>query len=250
MTELSTETRRLLQLSRGGDDPTAAREQAVRDRLIARLGVTALVGVATASAAASAAEAASVTSAGVLSTGAPASAAVGSSAASVVSMGAATATLAKTVAGLVLVASLGTGAWKNDEVVEQAMAWSSTVAVRAKKAAIEAWHVVVGDTKGADRKASGAAPVDPAFGYDARRHELLIAIARRPDHPVAKEAELILILGAEQALAEGDDARAMRYLDEHQARFAGGALSDDRETLRVRIDRGRGAAGEAAKTNF
>ena len=67
---------------------------------------------------------------------------------------------------------------------------------------------------------------------------------------MAKEAELILILGAEQALTEGDDAGALRYLDEHEARFAGGALSEDRETLRARIDRSRRAAGEGAKTNF
>src|SRR6185503_16074291 len=249
MTELSSETRRLLQLSRDGDDPTAAREQAVRDRLITRLGVTALAGAATASAAVGAAEAASLTSAGALSTGAPASSVVGSAAVNAVSMGATTATLVKTVAGLVLVAGLGTGAWTKEEViVEQAIEWSTTVARGAQEAAQRVWYFVTGGAEGA--RTMAATPPAPSVGYDARQHELLIAIARRPDHPVAKEAELILILSAEQALVEGDDVRATRYLDEHEARFAGGPLSDDRQVLRARIDRGRGAAGEAAKTNF
>jgi hypothetical protein len=61
---------------------------------------------------------------------------------------------------------------------------------------------------------------------------------------VAKEAELVLILGAEQALAAGDGERAARFLDQHQATFAEGELRDRREELRRLVDRASG------KTNF
>jgi len=265
VTALSPETRRLLQLSRGGDDPAPAREQAVRNRLIAQLGVTALAGIATgstASAAVGAAEAASAASASVLSGAAPASTAVGSAAVNAASAGAATASLAKTVAGVVLLAGLGAGAWKNDQVVEETVAWSTAVAVEAERAAKRVWLFVTGGSESAASRGQPAAPaLDPSV-LAANRHELLIAIARRPNRPVAKEAELVLILGAQQALAAGDDERAARYLDQHEAQFAGGELSENREALRVRIHdaRGRGKAqptapspatpSNADKTNF
>jgi hypothetical protein len=244
MSALSAETRRLLQLSRHGDDPTPAREQAVRNRLIARLGVTALAGVATASAAVGAAEAASVTGAGVLSGAAPASTAVGSAATTAASVGT-TATLVKTVAGMALVVGLGASAWRNDDAVERAMEWSATVAVQAEQSAKRVWHFVTGDADGADATSSGASVAkkgEPLTSSDANRHERLIAIARRPSHPVAKEAELILILGAEQALEVGDEERAARYLDEHEARFAKGELCQNREALRSRLGAGSSAA--------
>jgi hypothetical protein len=245
MSALSAETRRLLQLCRHGDDPTPAREQAVRNRLMARLGVTALAGVATASAAVGAAEAASVTSAGVLSGAAPASTAVGSAATAAASVGATTATLVKTVAGLALVVGLGASAWRNDDAVERAMEWSATVAVQAEQSAKRVWHFVTGDADGADATSSGASVAkkgEPLTSSDANRHERLIAIARRPNHPVAKEAELVLILGAEQALKVGDEERAARYLDEHEARFAKGELCQNREALRSRLGSGSSAA--------
>jgi hypothetical protein len=243
MSILSAETRRLLDLSRDGDDPTPLREDAVRNRLIARLGVTALAGVATASAVLGAAEAAGAAGSGALAGGAHSSAVVGSATAKAISTGVTTATLAKTVAGLVLVAGLGAGAWKSDEGVEQVVGWPAAVAVRSTQVVARAWHLLVGDRDDADGKRAVAPPIGSSIANDTKRHELLIAIARRPDHPVAKEAELVLILGAEKALAAGDVESAARYLDEHEARFAGGPLRDNREALRVLVDRAR-SAGE------
>ena len=225
MTALSAETRRLLDLSRDSDDPTPARELAVRDRLIARLGVTALLGVAGASAAVGAAEAAS--------------AAGGAAAAKAVSAGATAATWAKTVATLAIVASLGAGVRMSDGMSDDnappVVAWSVAVAGEVKHAVKRAWQIVTNST---DDDASADAPraIVPPVSAEGL-HQRLIAIARRPNHPVAKEAELVLIMGAERALAEGDADLAKRYLDRHEARFAGGELRADREALRILCDR-------------
>jgi len=227
MTALSPETRRLLQLSRGGDDPSPAREKAVRDRLIAQLGASALAGVATASAIAGAANA----------TGAAAGSAAGSTA----SLGATTAAVAKALATLILAAGLGVGALKSD-ALEQADEWPAAVAVTTKHVAERAWRFVTGAEGGAKPGLSLAPMTDPVVGPEAI-HQRLIAIARRPNRPVAKEAELILILGAEQALEEGDHERAARYLDAHEARFANDELRDDREKLRALCEEVRHGGG-------
>lgn len=218
MTALSAETRRLLHLSRAGDDPTAASEQAVRNRLIARLGVTALAGVASAS----------------VVVGAP-GAMVGSAAAKAASVGATAATWAKTVAAVILIAGLEAGVWRNDDIVHHAVEWPATVARQVKQVVKRAWQVVMGDTQA---ESDGPATIPPPINSELL-HERLIAIARRPNHPVAKEAELVLILGAEHALAAGDHERAARYLDQHETRFAGGELRTDREALRALCDRAR-----------
>ena len=237
MSALSAETRRLLDLSRNGDAPTPARELAVRNRLVARLGVTALAGAAGASAALGAAEAASAAGgASAITAGAP-GAAVGSAAANGLSAGATTATLAKTVATLAVVAGLGAGVWKGDEKVDPAAPWPAAAAGHVKHAVKRAWQIV---TNSGDDGASSHAPdaISPPISAEAI-HERLIAIARRSHRPVAREAELVLILAAERALGEGDIDRAERYLDRHRARFSGGELSADREALRVLCERAR-----------
>jgi hypothetical protein len=234
MSALSAETRRLLVLSRGGDDPSPASELAVRNRLVARLGVTALAGVAGASAALGAAEA------GSAAAGAQ-GAAVGSTAGSALSSGATTAALAKTVATLVVVAGLGAGVWKSDDKVDAAAPWPAAAAAEVKHAVKRAWQIVTNADDEVDRaRARSDAPdaITPPISAEAM-HERLIAIARRPNRPVAKEVELVLILAAERALGEGDVARAERYLDRHRAQFSDGELSAEREALRVLCERAR-----------
>ena len=242
MTELTVETRRMIALARGADDPPPSAERAVRDRLIAQLGLAALAGAATSAAASVATDAAGV--AGALSSGAPATAAAGTAAANVATAGATTA-LVKTVAGLILVAGLGTGAMQNDAVAERVREWPAEAAVETKEIAQRVWQFVTGQHETYDGVGSSKKPLEPSLGFDARRHALLMAIARRPDHPVAKEAELVLILGAEEALSAGDPSLAARYLDQHEMRFAGGALGDNREALRVLVDCARGEAEKA-----
>ncbi len=229
MTALSPETRRLLELSRDGDDPSPVSEQAVRTRLIGHLGVTAMMGVTTASVAASAAEAAGA-----------------ASAASQVSAGMAGATLAKTVTALVLAAGVGAGAWKGEEIPAQAVAWSAAVSVSAKETVKRAWNVLTSKSPDAEtaHPASAHTLASPV-GSDEYRHQRLMEVARRPNRPVAKEAELVLILGAEEALAAGDAERAARYLDVHEARFRAGVLAEDREALRAAIERARGSTQAA-----
>jgi hypothetical protein len=219
MTALSAETRRLLRLSQGGDDPTPAREHAVRNRLIARLGVGALAGVATGPAVVGSAQA---------------GAAIGSTAAKAASA-VATTTLAKTVAILVLAAGLGAGVWKGNDVVERLAELPAAVAAQAKQVAKRAWRGMTGEPRRVEAQSRGRAATDPSISSEDR-HQRLIAIARRSNRPVAKEAELLLILRAEQALAAGDGERAARYLDQHEALFPGGELHDDREALRTQID--------------
>jgi hypothetical protein len=227
MTALSPETRRLLDLSRDGDDPSPVSEHAVRTRLIGHLGVTAMMGVTTASVAASAAEAAGA-----------------ASAASQVSAGMAGATLAKTVTALVLAAGVGAGVWKGEEIPAQAVAWGAAVSVSAKETVKRAWNVLTSkspDTETNAHPASAHTLASPV-GSDEYRHQRLMEVARRPNRPVAKEAELVLILGAEGALADGDAERAARYLDVHEVRFRAGVLAEDREALRAAIERARGSA--------
>jgi len=228
MTALTAETRRLIALSHGADDPPPSAEAAVRDRLIAELGVTALAGAASAAAVAAtdAAGAAGAAGAGVLS-------------------GGGTTALVKTVAGLVLVAGLGTGAMQNEAIAERAREWPAQVAVQTKVIARRTWQLMMGRDETQDGVASPEKPPEPSLGFDARRHALLMAIARRPDRPVAKEAELVLILDAEEALTAGDPSLAARYLDQHETRFAEGALSDNREAMRVLVDCALGAAEKA-----
>ena len=241
MNELTAETRRMIALARGADDPPPSAERAVRDRLIAELGLAALAGAAVSAATAVATDAAGVAGAGALS-GAPATAA-GTAAASVATAGGTTA-LVKTVAGLILVAGVGAGAMQNDAVAERAREWPAEAAAKTEEIAQRVWQLITGRDETSD-VASPEKPLEASLEFDARRHALLMAIARRPDHPVAKEAELVLILDAEEALSAGDPSRAARYLDQHETRFSGGALSDNREALRVLVDCARGAEEKA-----
>jgi hypothetical protein len=238
MTALSAETRRMLALSRAADIPSPSRERAVRDRLIAELGVAALAGVA-GGAATVAAEAADATSR-ALSAAGSSSAAAGSATQALA--GATTSTLTKTVAALIVAAGIGAGARNHPAVVERVKAWSADIAVGAERVVQRAFRFVTGQGDSATALRGVIESVDRSVDFDERRHALLIAIARRPDHPVAKEAELVLILRAEQALSAGDEALAAKYLDAHEASFEGGALSDNREALRVLVDCARGAA--------
>lgn len=224
MTGLSAETRRLLELSRGGDVATPEREQTVRNRLVARLGATALAGVA---------------STAVAMGGTKAGTAVGTAAAKAVSAGATTATLAKTAVALALVAGLGTEVWKRDNVAEQVVALPAATLVQAKQAAKRVWRFVTGETEDTASPSRGPSADVGTTSTAERRHERLMEIARRPSHPVAKEAELVLILGAEQELETGNHERAAAYLREHEERFSGGELSRDREVLRVEVERVR-----------
>jgi len=240
MTILSAETRRMLELSRAADVPSPSRERAVRDRLIAELGVAALAGVA-GSTATVAAE--TVGASGALSAAGSSSAAVGSATQALA--GATTSTLTKTVAALIVAAGIGAGARNHPAAVERVQAWPADIAVGAERVAQRALRFVTGQGDSATTLRGAIESVDRSVDFDERRHALLIAIARRPEHPVAKEAELVLILRAEQALSAGDEALAAKYLDAHQASFEGGALSDNREALRVLVDCARGAVGAA-----
>jgi hypothetical protein len=242
--EFSFETRRLIELSRGADAPPPNAERAVRNRLIAELGVAALAGAGVSAAAASVTEAVGATGAGALSGGAPSTAAAGTAAANVAAA-VGTTTFAKTVAGLVLVAGLGAGAMQNDAVAERVRELPAQVAVHAERAAKPIWQFIFGGDEERDAASAPKHPLEPALDFDARRHRLLMNIARRPDHPVAKEAELVLILGAEDALSAGDTSLASSYLDRHKARFADGVLSDNREALDVLVHCARGDAEQA-----
>jgi hypothetical protein len=154
--------------------------------------------------------------------------------------------LTKTVAALIVAAGIGAGARNHPAVAERVEAWPAAIAVGAERVARRAFRFVTGEGDGATTS-RGAESVDRSVDFDERRHALLIAIARRPDHPVAKEAELVLILRAEQAFSAGDAALAAEYLDAHQASFEGGALSDNREALRVLVDCARGVTAGARK---
>lgn len=243
MTTLSAETRRMLDLSRAADDPTPSRERAVRDRLIAEFGVAALAGAV--STATVATEAVGTATTGALS--AAGSPAVAAGPVTQALAGATTSALTKTVAGLIVAASLGAGALHRRAIAERAPVIASDIVVRTERLAQRGWNVIMGHVRGRDESTSWRADrsIDRSVDFDERRHALLIAIARRPDHPVAKEAELVLVLRAEQALAAGDLALATKYLDAHQAQFEGGALADNRDVLRVLVDCARGAATDA-----
>jgi hypothetical protein len=238
MTTLSPETRRMLELSRAADVPSPSRERAVRDRLIAELGAAALAGLA-GGAATVAAETGGVTS-GALSAAGSSSAAAGSATHALA--GATTSTLTKTVAALIVAAGIGAGARNHPALVERVEAWPADIAVGAERMARRAFRFVTGQEDRATTPRGAIESIDRSVDFDERRHALLIAIARRPNHPVAKEAELVLILRAEQALSAGDEALAAKYLDAHEANFEGGALSDNREALRVLVNCARGAA--------
>jgi hypothetical protein len=155
--------------------------------------------------------------------------------------------LTKTVAALIVAAGIGAGARNHPAVAERVEGWPAAIAVGAERVARRAFRFVTGEGDGATTSRGAIESVDRSVDFDERRHALLIAIARRPDHPVAKEAELVLILRAEQALSAGDAALAAEYLDAHQASFEGGALSDNREALRVLVDCARGVTAGARK---
>jgi hypothetical protein len=229
MTILSAETRRMLELSRAADVPSPSRERAVRERLIAELGVAALAAAA-GSTAAVAAETARATTSGALSAASSSSTAAGSATQALA--GATTSILTKTVAALIVAAGVGAGARNHPALAERVGAWPSDIAVGAEGVARRVRRFVMGNGDGATTSRPAIESVDRSVDFDERRHALLIAIARRPDHPVAIEAELVLILRAEQALSAGDAALAAKYLDAHEASFEGGALSDNREALR------------------
>jgi ElaB/YqjD/DUF883 family membrane-anchored ribosome-binding protein len=241
VTGLSAETQRLIALSRGADDAPPSREQAVRERLIARLGEAALAGVAVTSATVAATKAVGAAGASVLSGGAPVAA--GTAGASAASVGGASA-LVKTAASLIVVFGLGTAAMQNETVAEQVHEWPVAAAMQIKTTTQRIWQLCLGSEEESRLRPAEEERPD-ALGFDARRHALLMAIARRPDRPVAKEAELVLILRAEEALLAGDVSSATGYLDQHEARFANDALSENREVLRVLVDCARGAAEEA-----
>jgi len=234
--EFSSETRRLIELSRGTDDPPPAAERAVRDRLIAQLGAAALTGAAASVAAASVTETAGAMGAGALSGGAPSMAVAGAAAANVAAA-VGTTTLTKTVAGLVVIAGVGTGAMQTGVVAERVRELPAQVGVQAEHVATQIWELVTGR----DDAVAPTKSLEPSLGFDARRHQLLMNIARRPERPVAKEAELVLILGAEDALSASDTSRATSFLDRHEERFAEGVLSDNREAIRVLVHCAHGA---------
>jgi hypothetical protein len=238
---LSAETRRMLELSRAADIPLPSRERAVRDRLIAELGAAALTGVV-ASTAVVTAQTAGATTSGALSASGSSSAAAGSGTKALA--GATTSTLTK-LAALIVAAGIGAGAWNHPDVAERAEAWSAEIAVDAKRVARRAWRLITGGGDAETTSRGALESVDRSVDFDERRHALLIAIARRPNRPVAKEAELVLILRAEQALVSGDDTRAAQYLDAHEMSFEAGALEADREALRVLVDCARGDAPAA-----
>jgi hypothetical protein len=148
------------------------------------------------------------------------------------------------IAGLVLAAGLGVGAMQNDAIAERVPEGAVDVARETKQLVLRAWRALGNETD-VEATSSLAPKHEGSLDFDPTRHELLIAIARRPDHPVAKEAELVLILRAERALAAGEVERATQYLDAHRARFQSGALADNREALRVLVDRAKRSPGEA-----
>jgi hypothetical protein len=229
-TALSRETREFLARCHRADDPPSHREKAVRDRLIAELGAGVVLGVA-ASAALGAAE--------TMSAGATAaSSASATSALSTASAGAATSTLAKSVAGAALVLGLGLGgaAAKDEANVARMSEGTVEVVVGVERAVKWVWKQLRHPD---DNRVAAASPSRPdaPFAADPRRHRLLIEIARRPDHPVAIEAELVLILRAEEAIDARQPVLAMQKLDEHASRFPNGALRDRRVELRRSIER-------------
>ena len=239
MTTLSAETRRMLELSRAADVPSPSRERAVRDRLIAELGVAALASVAASTAAVATETAGAITSGGLSAAGSS-SAAAGSATHALV--GATTSALTKIVAALIVAAGIGAGAWSLPAVAERVEAGPADIVAGSKRIARRAWSFVTREEDDQTTFHGAIESVDRSVDFDERRHALLIAIARRPNHPVAKEAELVLILRAEQAFSAGDEALAAKYLDAHEANFEAGALSDNREALRVLVDCARGAA--------
>jgi hypothetical protein len=153
--------------------------------------------------------------------------AAGSAALQTAAAGVTGATLVKTVATLLVVAGPGMGAWENVEVRARALEWSAAVGARAS-------HMIdrVGGAPASKTHETRADPAPPIIGTEIL-HERLIAIARRPHRPIAKEAELIFILGAEEALAAGDHVLAGQYLDRHRTHFPNGELAPDREALRA-----------------
>jgi hypothetical protein len=225
MNSLHPETRRLIELSRDGDDPTPGSEAAVRSRLMTRLGSAAFVGAAGASIAAGAADA--LGAAGGSAAGSASLGAAGSTALQTAAAGVTSATLVKTVATLLVVAGPAIGAWENVEVRERAVELSAAMGARVSHVVDRVWRAPVS-------KAPETRPelLSPFIGTKIL-HERLMAIARRPHRPIAKEAELIFILGAEEALAAGDHVLAAQYLDRHHIRFPDGELAPDREALRA-----------------
>ena len=245
MTGLSAETRRFLELARAGDDLPPSRESVVRERLIARLGATAVVGVAATSIAAGSAQAAgaSIGATGAATTGAT----MAPAAVHAATTGPMTAALVKTVATFALVGGLGAGAIGKDALMSQPVrTWPHEAGARV---GIErAWSLLAHDARRDDTEIiadRGRELARPSFRSEPSHHERLVAIARRPDRPVAKEAELVLVLGAEDALSVRDYAGASRSLDLHEAEFATGALADHREALRILLDCGAGAIDKA-----
>jgi hypothetical protein len=224
MKSLHPETRRLIELSRRGDDPAPGSDARVQSRLMSRLGKAAFAGAAGASIAAGAADAigaASSSAAGSTAAGAAGSAALQTAAAGVTG-----ATLVKTVATLLVVTGPAVGAWENADVREHAWEWSAEMSARVERVVERVWGAPLDHIR-----ETGPDLPPPVIGTKVL-HERLIAIARRPHRPIAKEAELLLILGAEEALASGDRVLAEQYLDRHHTLFPGGELASDREALR------------------
>jgi hypothetical protein len=249
MSPLTLETRRLLDLSRGADDPPPSRERRVHDRLVARLGVAALAGAAAGSAAGSAGAA---TTATALSASGASSAVVGSAGGGAGSLGATTTTLAKTILGLTLAAGIGasslplyTSSEPSVDALERAIEASLPALTRPPSAGAGRDPDLEVSLAGADSPRPVVAVVDESVDRERSRHEALMAIARRPDHPVAIESELVLVERAEQAFAAHDYQRASGYLDRHDAKYRAGALRDTREALRILIDCAAGAADRA-----
>jgi len=78
------------------------------------------------------------------------------------------------------------------------------------------------------------------------------SISREPEAMDASlRAEMELLLRAEGALGQGDDAEARRVLDDHRTRFPAGQMAEDREAFTVRLRcRTEGSSGPSVLAEF
>jgi hypothetical protein len=212
MERLNAELQSLVEAERGEGDPSAEELEAVREKLLGRVGAAALAGAAASTLSKSAAGA----GAGAVTSGAAASAGVGLS-------------LKFGVTAIVLggLAAFAVPKWTSPAptattgVVESAPAPHATAAAPVSAAAV-------------------APPVDvpavapPDAHTDAVRTKpqaLPAPSAERNAPPLAEEVRLLK--DAQQAVKSGRPAAALAALAEHQRRFPRGQLALERSAVRI-----------------
>lgn len=239
MTDLSSEDRALIELARGGDDPSPRLRTQMRADVMAKIGIGA------------AAAAATLGTAGVAagSTGAAAGAGTVAAAKAAGGMSVTTKWL---IGALGLLVAGGSGGLVY-ESARQASAPEvapppAVEVAQPAEAPIDSQPAAVGAAAQAPAEAIAPEPTEPAQSEPPR----IAPIKPRPSAGGDLGSEVAVLQSAQKSLQSGKPADALAALDAHEKKHGAGSLSEERAAARVfaLCELGREAEARAAAQRF